>query len=451
MSGQNAAGGAPAETIPSGPIEVERAEPGLDYDAAGAMAPKEYDALLLASFGGPEGQEDVIPFLRNVTRGRGIPDERLEEVATHYRANGGVSPINGQNRALKAAIEAELAARGMDLPVYWGNRNWEPYVPDALRQMHEDGHRRILTVTTSAYSCYSSCRQYREDMGMAMEKTGLEGKVDLDKTRQYFNHPGFIAPFREGLAADLASLRAELGEDARIHVLFATHSIPVSDAAAAGPRGTGAALRVAAGGEPGVVEGADVYSAQHLDVAREILAGVPGGEDVDWSLVYQSRSGPPSVPWLEPDINDAMENLAGPEAPVDETGRAVAGFVVVPLGFVSDHMEVVWDLDTEAKDTAAELGVGFRRTPTPGTDPRFVAGLVDIVEERLGRREGRAAQGCFPAWYDVCRPDCCSKVMRDGSVRPTTSAVDAPVRGLAEHQAGSDGTAADAAVEPPEA
>lgn len=420
-------------------IAPELAEPGLDYDAAGVMAPKEYDALLLASFGGPEGQDEVIPFLRNVTRGRGIPDERLEEVATHYRANGGVSPINAQNRALQAAIEAELARRGLELPVYWGNRNWAPYFPDALEQMHADGHRRILTVTTSAYSCYSSCRQYREDMGMAMEQTGLEGQVDLDKTRQYFNHPGFIAPFQDGLRTDLASLRAELGPDARIHVLFATHSIPVSDAAAAGPRGTAEVLREDAGGAPGEVEGADLYSAQHLDVAREILAGVPEAQDLDWSLVYQSRSGPPSVPWLEPDINDAMEALAGPDAAPDASGRAVAGFVVVPLGFVSDHMEVVWDLDTEAKETAAELGVGFRRSPTPGTDPRFVGGLVDIVEERLGRREGRAAQGCFPAWYDVCRPGCCAKVMRDGSVRPTTSAVDAPLRGLAEHAAGGAG------------
>ena len=431
------AGVAPALRTP------EKAAAGDDYDACGVMAPKDYDALLLASFGGPEGQDDVIPFLRNVTRGRGIPDERLEEVATHYRANGGVSPINAQNRALKAAIEAELAARGLDLPVYWGNRNWEPYFPDTLERMHADGHRRILTVTTSAYSCYSSCRQYREDMGMALEQTGLTGKVDLDKTRQYFNHPGFIEPFRDGLRADLASLRAELGDDARIHVLFATHSIPTSDAAAAGPRGLAADLRAQAGAEPGD-EGADVYSAQHLDVAREILAGVPEAADVPWSLVYQSRSGPPSVPWLEPDINDAMEHLAGEGAETDAQGRAVAGFVVVPLGFVSDHMEVVWDLDTEAKETAEGLGVGFRRSPTPGTDPRFVAGLVDIVEERLGRREGRAAAGCFPAWYDVCRPDCCAKVMRDGSTRPTTSAVDAAVRGLAEHEAGAAAPAEEA-------
>ncbi|SJN23218.1 Ferrochelatase, protoheme ferro-lyase [Micrococcus lylae] len=418
--------------------QVPEAAAGVDYDVCGTMAPKTYDALMLASFGGPEGQEDVLPFLRNVTGGRGIPDERLEEVAVHYRTNGGVSPINAQNRALIAAIEGELDRRGHDLPVYWGNRNWEPYFPDTLQRMVDDGHRRILTVTTSAYSCYSSCRQYREDMGMAMEKTGLEGTVDLDKTRQYFNHPGFVEPFRDGLREDLLSLRGELGDDARIHVLFVTHSIPTADAEAAGPRELSAQLASEAGAEAGEAEGADLYSAQHLDVAREILAGVPEAEGVEWSLVYQSRSGSPQVPWLEPDINDAMEALAGEGAQTDASGRAVAGFVVVPLGFVSDHMEVIWDLDTEAKDTAAELGVGFRRTGTPGTDARFVSGLVDIVEERMGLRAGRAAVGCFPAWPDVCRPDCCVKVMRDGSVRPTTSAVDAAVRGLAEHGRGAE-------------
>ncbi|TFI00367.1 ferrochelatase [Micrococcus lylae] len=418
--------------------QVPEAPAGVDYDAHGTMAPKTYDALMLASFGGPEGQEDVLPFLRNVTGGRGIPDERLEEVAVHYRTNGGVSPINAQNRALIAAIEAELDRRGHDLPVYWGNRNWEPYFPDTLQRMVDDGHRRILTVTTSAYSCYSSCRQYREDMGMAMQKTGLEGTVDLDKTRQYFNHPGFVEPFRDGLREDLLSLRGELGDDARIHVLFVTHSIPTADAEAAGPRELSAQLASEAGAEAGEADGADLYSAQHLDVAREILAGVPEAEGVEWSLVYQSRSGSPQVPWLEPDINDAMEALAGEGAQTDASGRAVAGFVVVPLGFVSDHMEVLWDLDTEAKDTAAELGVGFRRTGTPGTDARFVSGLVDIVEERMGLRAGRAAVGCFPAWPDVCRPDCCVKVMRDGSVRPTTSAVDAAVRGLAEHGRGAE-------------
>ena len=174
------------------------------------MAPKDYDAVLLASFGGPEGQDDVIPFLRNVTRGRGIPDERLEEVSHHYRANGGISPINQQNRELKAGIEAELAARGIELPVFWGNRNWAPYIPQTLQDIYDAGHRKVLMVTTSAYSCYSSCRQYREDIGMALTETGLDGKLEVDKVRQYFDHPGFVEPFIEGTAAGLAEVRAQL-------------------------------------------------------------------------------------------------------------------------------------------------------------------------------------------------------------------------------------------------
>ncbi|MDN5824329.1 MAG: ferrochelatase, partial [Micrococcaceae bacterium] len=205
-------------------------DPREGYDAAGRMAPKPYDAILLASFGGPEGQEDVIPFLRNVTRGRGIPDERLEEVATHYRANGGISPINAQNRALKSAMEAELASRGIEVPVYWGNRNWDPYIPETLKQLHQDGHRRVLMFSTSAYSSYSSCRQYREDLGVALRETGLEGILEVDKVRQYFDHPGFVDPFAEGLSAGLADVRSQLAEagtpDAPVRVVFVTHSIP---------------------------------------------------------------------------------------------------------------------------------------------------------------------------------------------------------------------------------
>jgi protoporphyrin/coproporphyrin ferrochelatase len=409
-------------------------DPLAGVDENGTMAAKDYDAILLASFGGPEGQDDVIPFLRNVTAGRGIPDERLEEVATHYRANGGVSPINAQNRALLAALREELSARGIDLPVYWGNRNWGPYIPETLERIHADGHRRLLTVATSAYSCYSSCRQYREDLGMALRSTGLEGQLEADKIRQYFNHPGFVEPFAEGLRTGLAEIRAELAAsgraDGRLHILFATHSIPTSDAEAAGPRPLAGELRERSGMAPGEGNGADVYSAQHLDVAEEVLKRVPEAAGIDWSLVYQSRSGAPHVPWLEPDINDAIGELAGgggaDHACTDDAG-ALAGVVVVPLGFVSDHMEVVWDLDTEAKETAEGLGLAFRRTPTPGTHPAFVSGLVDLVEERLGRREGRAAVGCFGPWRDVCAPNCCVKVMRDGTVRPTVAALDSEV------------------------
>ena len=314
------------------------------------------DAILLAGFGGPEGQDDVIPFLRNVTRGRGVPDERLEEVAHHYRAHGGVSPINAQNRALKAALEAELARRGLDLPVYWGNRNWRPYLPDALRDAHAAGHRDLLALVTSAYTSYSGVEQYLEDFQRALAETGLADDVRIAKIREYFDHPGFVTPFVEGVRAALARI-ADERPGSRTHVLFCTHSIPTAAALASGPElGPGGA-----------------YVAQHLAVAREVIAqAAPSG--TPWSLVYQSRSGAPSVPWLEPDVNAAIDALA-----MD----GVEGLVVVPLGFVSDHMEVLWDLDTEAAATAASRGMLAVRVPTPGVHPAFVAGLVDLVVERL--------------------------------------------------------------------
>ncbi|GAA1362607.1 ferrochelatase [Arthrobacter rhombi] len=391
-------------------------DPREGYDASGRMAPKPYDAILLASFGGPEGQEDVIPFLRNVTRGRGIPDERLEEVATHYRANGGISPINAQNRALKASLEAELADRGIEVPVYWGNRNWEPYIPSTLQQMHDAGHRRVLMFSTSAYSSYSSCRQYREDLGVALRETGLEGKLEVDKVRQYFDHPGFVDPFAEGVSAGLADVRSQLAAagtpDAPVRIVFVTHSIPTSDAEAAGPRDVAASLDT------------DVYSAQHLAVGRAILAQVPEAAGLQHSLVFQSRSGAPHVPWLEPDINDAL---------AEYHQQGTGGVVVVPIGFVSDHMEVLWDLDTEAKDTCAELGLAFNRVPTPGTHAKFVSGIVDLVSERIAGPDGkpllagRASEVDLGPWFDVCRPNCCAKVMRDGTVKPTIAAVDSEV------------------------
>jgi len=350
--------------------------------------PVAYDAIVLASFGGPEGQDDVIPFLRNVTRGRGIPDERPEEVAHHYRAFGGVSPINAQNRALKAAIEAELDRRGIGLPVYWGNRNWGPMLADALREAAAAGHRSLLGIATSAYSSYSSCRQYREDFARALEETGLAGTLRIDKVRQYFDHPGFVAPFvagvREGLDEVAERLPGvELQREAR--VLFTTHSIPTADAARSGPASRGF-------GEGGA------YAAQHRAVAGVVMERA--GRGVPWELVYQSHSGPPSQPWLEPDVNDAIRRLAG------EGVRAV---LLVPLGFVSDHMEVKWDLDTEATTTAEEVGVLALRTPTPGIDPAYVSGLVDLV---LERRDGvptaeRPAETALGPWYDVCRPGCC--------------------------------------------
>ncbi|UDF14694.1 ferrochelatase [Antiquaquibacter oligotrophicus] len=372
--------------------EVGRLVPGATPAASSGPEhveePVAYDAILLASFGGPEGQDDVIPFLRNVTRGRGIPEERLEEVAHHYRAFGGVSPINDQNRELKAALEAELAKRGIDLPVLWGNRNWDPYLRDALTEAHERGFTKLIAVGTSAYSSYSSCRQYREDYAMALEETGLGGVIQIDKVRQFFDHPGFVEPFIEGTRDGIAALEAQGIPRDHIHVLFATHSVPTDDAIRSGPRDRDF-------GEGGA------YAAQHLAVAEVVVREVADG--IGWDLVYQSRSGPPTQPWLEPDINDRIVELAG---------QGVKGLVIVPLGFISDHMEVKWDLDTEALETSEENGITAVRVPTPGVHAAFVSGLVDLV---LERRDGvptaeRPALTDLGPWYDVCRPGCCENI-----------------------------------------
>ncbi|MFD0996894.1 ferrochelatase [Pseudoclavibacter chungangensis] len=364
--------------------------------------PVAYDGILLASFGGPESQDDVIPFLRNVTRGRGIPDERLEEVAVHYRSHGGVSPINEQNRELKRALEEELERRGIDLPVFWGNRNWEPYMNDAVREAGEAGCRTLIAIATSAYSSFSSCRQYREDFADALEDTGLQGVMTIDKVRQFFDHPGFVRPFIDGVRDALLELRAEdptLDLENEVEVLFTTHSVPTADAVRSGPDDRDY-------GDDGA------YFAQHLAVSSVVvelaLAELGAGPEsasapasVNWQLVFQSRSGPPSQPWLEPDINDVIEGLPA-------LGRKAV--VVVPVGFVSDHMEVLWDLDNEAKESTAEAGLAFRRTATPGVHRDYVAGLVDLV---LERRDGvpatqRPALTSLGPWFDVCRPGCCA-------------------------------------------
>lgn len=353
---------------------------GGDEFATGAVS---YDAVLLSGFGGPEGQDDVLPFLRNVTRGRGIPDDRLEAVALHYRLRGGISPINEQNRRLRRALEDALSLAGLDLPVYWGNRNWAPYLDEALARAAKDGVRRMIAIPTSAYSSYSSCRQYREDWADAIEAAGLHGALQIDKVRQFFSHPGFILPFSEGVRDAIAEARRAGHAASDIEVLFSTHSIPSADAARSG-----------AGLFPDVVGGG--YVAQHRAVAEHVIANAAPG--VSWQLVFQSRSGPPSQPWLEPDVNDALEEL--------EHRTAV---VIVPLGFVSDHMEVLWDLDTEARETAERLGLWMTRTPTPGTHPGFVRALVDLVQERVSGRPAaeRANATTIGPWFDVCRPGCC--------------------------------------------
>lgn len=373
---------------------VPFASPAASSGPEHVETPVSYDGILLAGFGGPEGQEDVIPFLRNVTRGRGIPDERLEEVAHHYRHFGGVSPINGQNRALKAALEGELARRGIDLPVYWGNRNWTPYLEDAVQDAAAHGRTALLAFATSAYSSFSSCRQYREDFARVLTDTGLGGTVTIDKIRPFFDHPGFVEAFVEGVRAAVQGF-LDRGIAARdVQVLFSTHSIPIADAVRSGPRdidwGPGGA-----------------YAAQHEAVGAWVMDRVaqllPEAAETAWELVYQSRSGPASQPWLEPDVCDVIGELAG---------RGRAAVAVVPLGFMSDHMEVLWDLDTEAKEAADAAGLAFVRTPTPGVSEAFVAGVVDLVQERLEGRPAadRAHVTYLGPWYDVCRPGCCENV-----------------------------------------
>lgn len=358
------------------------------------MTPVAYDGILLAGFGGPEGQEDVIPFLRNVTRGRGIPDERLEEVAHHYRHFGGVSPINGQNRVLKAALEAALADRGIDLPVYWGNRNWAPYLEQVVTEASTHGHNTLLAFATSAYSSFSSCRQYREDFARILEDTGLGDTVTIDKIRPFYDHPGFVEAFETGVRTAVETFLAAGIAAADIQVLFSTHSIPTADAERSGARDID-------WGEGGA------YAAQHLAVAAWVMdrvrASIPTASDVSWELVYQSRSGPASQPWLEPDVCDVIGELPA------RGRRAVA---VVPVGFMSDHMEVLWDLDTEAAEAAEEAGLAFTRTPTPGVSPSFVAGIVDLIEERLQGRpnEQRPHVTSLPGGFDVCRPGCCENI-----------------------------------------
>jgi protoporphyrin/coproporphyrin ferrochelatase len=346
-----------------------------------------YDALLLVSFGGPEGPDDVIPFLENVTRGRGIPRERLAEVGQHYQLFGGRSPINDLNRDLLAGIRADLAAAGLDLPVYWGNRNWDPYLRDAMEQMAADGITRAACFVTSAYSSWSSCRQYRENLYAAAD--GVPGAPRLDRLRHYFNHPGFVEPVVDGVVASLADLPEESGDRARL--VFVTHSIPTSMNDSSGPDG-------------------GAYLAQHRDVAALVADGVRAATGVERAhdLVFCSRSGPPQQPWLDPDINDHLDALA-------EEGEVAA--VLVPVGFVSDHMEVVYDLDTEAMATAVRVGLQVRRAPTPGSDPRFVAMVRDLLLERAAAERGepvtRPAVGETGPLWDRCPVGCCANPRGD--------------------------------------
>jgi ferrochelatase len=331
-----------------------------------------YDAFVLLSFGGPEKPDDVMPFLRNVVRGRGVPDERLAEVYEHYMHFGGVSPINQQNRDLLAAIETEFAAHGIGLPAYWGNRNWHPMLADTVARMRDDGVQHALGFATSAYGGYSSCKQYWEDIAAAREHVG-PGAPRISKLRQFHDHPGFVNPLVSGVREALAKL--DPARRASTRLVFTAHSIPVSMAATAGPTG-------------------DRYNNQLEETARLVHAAAAA--DLGYDLVWQSRSGPPHIPWLEPDINDHLALLAE---------KGVTDVVVSPIGFVSDHLEVIWDLDNEAKDTAARLGLGYARATTPGVHPEFVAMVRQLVQERTDD-QSRPALGTLPTW-DVCPADCC--------------------------------------------
>jgi ferrochelatase len=345
-----------------------------------------YDALLLLSFGGPEGEEEVMPFLRRVTAGRGIPDARLALVAQHYLDRGGVSPINAENRALLDLLRADLDSRGIPTPLLWGNRNAEPFLVDTLRDAHAAGARRVLAILTSAYSSYSSCRQYREDLARAVTGLAEEGAADLvvDKIRPYAVHPAFVATTARLVVEAVRPLAHRTG----LRLVFVTHSVPVAMDDTSGP---------------GDGEG-NLYVDQHLRVGAAVTDEVAAAVGVrpPQELVFCSRSGPPHQPWLEPDVNDRLVELAAEGAEV---------VVLVPIGFVSDHMEVVQDLDTEAAGTASAVGLEVVRVPTVGRDTAFAAGLVDLALERAAEARGEAVDLVTALPGDVrpsvCDPGCC--------------------------------------------
>ncbi|MBM4003038.1 MAG: ferrochelatase [Planctomycetes bacterium] len=340
-----------------------------------------YDAILVVSFGGPEGPDDVMPFLENVLRGKNVPRERMLEVAEHYHHFGGVSPINQQCRELIAALRDELDRQGPKLPVYWGNRNWHPLLPDTLRRMRDDGIQRALAFMTSAFSSYSGCRQYREDIQRAQTVVG-EGAPRIDKLRVFYNHPCYIVPMRERLAEALEQISAQRRSASR--VLFTAHSIPLAMAA-----------------------GCD-YEQQLRESSRLVAEAFPG---MSWDLVYQSRSGPASQPWLEPDICDFLRALS--------EQRDVGDVVVVPIGFISDHMEVLFDLDTEARKLCQERGLNMVRAATVGTHPRFIQMIRELVLERVADGE-RLALGSRGPNHDLCPVACCPSGRPAPAVPPTS-------------------------------
>lgn len=343
----------------------------------------EFDAVLLLSFGGPEGPEQVRPFLENVTRGRNVPPERLDDVAEHYLHFGGVSPINAINRALVMQLEYELGQRDVELPVYFGNRNWEPYVEDTVKTMRDNGVRRAVVFTTSAWSGYSSCSQYSEDIARARAAAGPDAP-ELVKLRPYFDHPRFVQIFADTIGAASGALTPEQQAGARL--VFTAHSIPVAADERLGPR---------------------LYSRQ-VAYAASLVAAAAGYTEYD--LAWQSRSGPPQVPWLEPDVGDHLAALAA---------AGTQSVIICPIGFVADHIEVVWDLDYELAAQAEAAGVALVRASTPNAHPRFAQLAADLIDElRYGRAPERITgpdpvAGCLGSVNGAaCRPPHC--VAREG-------------------------------------
>jgi protoporphyrin/coproporphyrin ferrochelatase len=340
------------------------------------MADQRYDAVLVLSFGGPEKLDDVIPFLENVLRGRNVPRERLLEVAEHYYHFGGKSPINDQNRALIAGLERELASTGLALPVYWGNRNWNPFLIDTLRRMQSDGVRNALAFVTSVFSSYSGCRQYLEDIDKARAEVG-ERAPRIAKLRTFYNHPLFIEAQADHVRAALATMPRARHSGARL--IFTAHSVPIA-----------------------MADTSD-YRQQLMESCRLVAESLAFS---DWRLVYQSRSGPPGQPWLEPDIGDVLREIPAGEA-----------VLIVPIGFISDHMEVLYDLDTEARSICDERGIHMQRVATVGVHSKFVGMIRELVEERLGRVQPRAI-GQYGPSHDECRADCCPAPSRHASALP---------------------------------
>jgi protoporphyrin/coproporphyrin ferrochelatase len=343
------------------------------YGAASVDAPryddvaKQYDAILVMSFGGPEGMDDVMPFLEQVSRGRNIPRERLEAVAEHYYEFDGVSPINQQNRDLIDAMHQELQRRGHTLPIYFGNRNWHPFVTDTIKAMQADGVTNAVAFMTSGYSCYSGCRQYREDIIGAIES--VPGAPSFDKIRVFYNHPRFINALVDLTTKAIAHWSDEMRRTSKL--IFTAHSIPTAMAQKS------------------------AYEAQLHETSRIVSERLGYSEYI---LSYQSRSGAPHIPWLEPDIADVLH---------EQAEHGVKHVIVIPIGFISDHMEVINDLDHEAKEAAVQHGQTFIRVPTVGLHPEFVGMIVDLIEERMQAQPVRHACGNRPANHDICPVNCC--------------------------------------------